>query len=447
MSVAFDLITVIISVALLVSNYKRITQSSRYLIYFLFILYYVAPLILDVLVMRPEYTKSLYRGFRLTRDDELTRCIYDVFVIYAQFIILNFRKWKTTSEYFDSLKVNALEDNLEFKGDNINFILFIGAILPVALAVVLPVNKAALYTFQWREYNILDYTKHFGFIEQFTYIGIICTIVLLVRAFDNRQIVWSAFYAAILFMDLCIQGKRSILFFALLVYILVMLPGLRDKSLDSRKRRQKMFGLVIISAIAIAIMVGMTLIVKVASRGYDASDTSELYTALRIDFFRDDRVRMAIYSILHPSEMKIIDWPGQSLLPFPTWLFPIDHILGKIGISYPAYTTYFCSALLMLPRSQSFTYMTPCIYAELISNFGIIGALIMPFLCVWFASKADKYPYPFNVMIIVSFIAIQMYALSYMAYYFEFVLLMCWLLRSRFKFVFGSIGRDRKDRA
>ena len=70
--------------------------------------------------MRPEYTKSLYRGFRLTRDDELTRCIYDVFVIYAQFIILNFRKWKTTSEYFDSLKVNALEDNLEFKGDNIN---------------------------------------------------------------------------------------------------------------------------------------------------------------------------------------------------------------------------------------------------------------------------------------------------------------------------------------
>lgn len=447
MSIVFDIVAVIISAVLLINNYKRITQSSRYLIYFLFILYYVAPLILDILIMRPEYTKLLYRGFRLTRDDELTRCIYDLFIIYAQIVILNFRRWKTTTEYMESLKVSALEENLEFKSDNINVFLFIGAILPVALAVVLPVNKAALYTFQWREYNILDYTKHSGFIEQFTYIGIICTVILLVRAFDNNKIVLSAFYAMILFMDLCIQGKRSILFFALLVYILVMLPGLRDKSLDQKQRRRKMFGLVLISAIAISIMVGMTLIVKVASRGYDASDTSELYTALRIDFFRDDRVRMAIYSVFHPSEMKIIDWPGQSLLPLPTWLFPIDHILGKMGISYPAYTTYFCSALLMLPRSQSFTYMTPCIYAELISNFGFIGALGMPFLCIWFASKADKYPYPFNIMILVSFVAIQMYAISYMAYYFEFVLLMCWLLRSKFKFVLGNIGRKREDRA
>ena len=67
----------------------------------------------------------------------------------------------------------------------------------------------------------------------------------------------------------------------------------------------------------------------------------------------------------------------------------------------------------------------------------------MPFLCVWFATKADKYPYPFNVFILVSFIALQMYAISYMAYYFEFVFLMCWLVRCRFKIVIGRIGRDR----
>lgn len=215
-------------------------------------------------------------------------------------------------------------------------------------------------------------------------------------------------YGVLLFMNICIQGKRSILFFALLVYILIMLPGLRNKALDSKERRRKMFGIVIIAVIAVGIMIASTLVVKVTSRGYDANDFSELYTALRIDFFRDDRVRMAIYAILNPNQMKIVDFPGQTLLPIPTWIFPIDHILGKFGISYPAYTSYFCSALLMLPRSQSFTYMTPCIYAELISNFGFFGALFMPFLCVWFASKADKYPYPFNVFILVSFIALQM---------------------------------------
>ena len=62
----------------------------------------------------------------------------------------------------------------------------------------------------------------------------------------------------------------------------------------------------------------------------DASDTSELYTALRIDFFRDDRVRMAIYSILNPTEMKIDRFARTDSIPIPTWIFPIDHILGEV---------------------------------------------------------------------------------------------------------------------
>lgn len=442
MSIAFDWLAAIITVLLLIKNYKRLTQSSRYLIYFLFLFFYVAPLFLDILYARPEYTKSLYRGFRLTRDDEMTRCLYDIFVVYVQFVILRFRKWKTEPEYLNSLKNKGFEENLEYKRDNFGLLLFLGAVLPILLVMVLPVNKAALYTFQWREYNVLDYTKHFGFIEQFTYIGIICTMVLLINTIKTKRFGMAILYSVVLFMNLCVQGKRSILFFALLVHILIMLPGLRDKTLDIKQRRRKMFGLIIVAVVAMGIMVSMTLTVKVTSRGYNANDFSELYTALRIDFFRDDRVRMAIYSMLHPDEMTIVDWPGQSLLPFPTWLFPIDHILGKFGIRYPAYTTYFCSALLMLPRTQSFTYMTPCIYAELVSNFGIIGVFAMPFLCVWFASKADKYPYPFNVFIIVSFIAIQMYALSYMAYYFEFVYLMCWLLKKKWKFVVGNLGRS-----
>lgn len=441
MSIAFDIAAVVISIVLLLKNYKRITLSSRYLIYFLFLFYYVIPLILDVVYMRPEYTKSLYRGFNLTRDDELTRCIYDLFVVYSQLVILNFRRWKTTPEYMDSLKVSELEEKLEIKEFTVNLFIVIGAVLPVLLTVILPVNKRALFVFQWREYGIIDYTKHFGFIEQFTYIGIICTLVLLVHAIQNRRFGAVLMYGVLLFMNICIQGKRSILFFALLVYILIMLPGLRNKALDSKERRRKMFGIVIIAVIAVGIMIASTLVVKVTSRGYDANDFSELYTALRIDFFRDDRVRMAIYAILNPNQMKIVDFPGQTLLPIPTWIFPIDHILGKFGISYPAYTSYFCSALLMLPRSQSFTYMTPCIYAELISNFGFLGALFMPFLCVWFATKADKYPYPFNVFILVSFISLQMYAISYMAYYFEFVFLMCWLVRSGKRIVIGRFGR------
>jgi len=251
-------------------------------------------------------------------------------------------------------------------------------------------------------------------------------------------------YGAILYMNICLQGKRSILFFALLNYVLITLPGLRDKTLDIKKRRRKMFGTVIIVTVVVGIMIASTLVVKITSRGYDTSNYSELYTALRIDFFRDDRVRMAIYALFNPSEMRIIDYPGQSLLPIPTWLFPIDHILGVFDINFPAYTNYFCSALLMLPRSESFTYMTPCIYAELISNFGILGMILMPFLCVYFATKADKYPYPLNIFILVSFIILQMYSIPYMIYYIEFVLLMCWMVKSRIRIVVGKVGRVRE---
>ncbi len=447
MSKAFDWITVIISAFLLIKNIKKISKSSRYLIYFLFLFFYVAPLMLDVVFMKPEYTKSLHRGFTLTRDDELTRCLYDVFVIYAQFVILYFQKNRASHGYMKSIRKPLLDDKLKYKWDNVYVLVLLGAVFPIILSVILPVNKAVLYTFQWREYDVIDYNKYFGFIEKFTYMGTICTMLLLTRALNKRDIGLTVFCGITLFMNVCIQGKRSILFFALLVYILIMFLGLQDKSLDQKSRRRKIIGLLFVVITVVVIMIGMTLVVKVTSRGYEASDKSQLYTALRIDFFRDDRVRLAMYHVLHPSEMKILDWPGQSLLPFPTWLFPFDYILGKLGISYPAYTNYFSSAVLMLPRSQSFTNMTPCIYAELVSNFGLFGALAMPFLCVWFAIKADKYPYPFNVFIIVSYIVLQMYAISYMAYYFEFVFFMCWFLKSDVKFVVGNLRRAGRDSA
>src|SRR5690606_38518167 len=40
----------------------------------------------------------------------------------------------------------------------------------------------------------------------------------------------------------------------------------------------------------------------------------EKYENIRIDYFRDQRVKMAIYAQLNPSIMSILDYPGQSLL-------------------------------------------------------------------------------------------------------------------------------------
>jgi len=174
MSIVFDIAAVVLSLILLIKNFKRITLSSRYLIYFLFLFYYVIPIFLDVFIMRPEYTKSIYRGFNLTRDDDLARCFYDVLVVHSQFVILGFRRWKTSPKYMESLKVSVLEEKMETNRFTMDLFIFIGAVLPILLTVILPVNKGALYVFQWREYGIFDYSKYLAFVEKFTYIGISC---------------------------------------------------------------------------------------------------------------------------------------------------------------------------------------------------------------------------------------------------------------------------------
>ena len=76
-------------------------------------------------------------------------------------------------------------------------------------------------------------------------------------------------------------------------------------------------------------------------------------------------------------------------------------------------------------------WMTPTIFAELVSNFSVIGVVVMPFLSLWFARQASKFSSPINAMIIIAYLLIQMYAESYVMLYMEFVLLLCIIVRNR----------------
>ena len=405
-------------------------NGSRYIVYYLFIFFYVIPLVLDYVYMMPSYIRSRYIGFLWSQEDKATRIAYDCFVLYTQLIILKVR----------SVKHNKIEYgyNNEFAHENTDLssdktlLLCLFMTLLVLLSLLFPVNKGILYTLQWRENNLFAYNSYISYLEKFAYIGIFASTLLLLN--KDIAIRYRFFSFCFLYINICIQGKRASLFFFLLVLIVASIPGLKDERTDLKDKRRKLIRLSIISICVLILMAFLTVYVKINSRGYDPTNSLELYTQIRIDIFRDDRVRMALFSLIHPDRMRILQYPMQTIITMPCSLFPIDIILGSFGVNPPSYAYYLSAALENISLASSYTFMTPCIAAEVISNMGYVGLLLFPFICIWFANISDKFRYPINVAILISFVAIQMFAVPYMNYLLEFVILLCISTRVRFVF-------------
>lgn len=424
----FDILTIVISVIIGIKNYKRVVNGSRYIVYFLFVFFYIIPLVLDYVYMMPSYIRSRYVGFLWSQEDAVTRIVYDCFVIYTQLIILQFRNAKSSAIKYDHANGYSQENN--YLSSNKTTLLVFFMVLPVLLSFIFPVNKGILYTLQWRENNLFAYNSYISYLEKLAYIGIFASTLMML----NKNIIlrYRILCFCFLYMNICIQGKRASIFFFLLVLIVSSIPGLKDENTDIKNIGRKLVRLSIIAISVLVLIAILTIYVKIHSRGYDPTNSLELYTQIRIDLFRDDRVRMALFSLIHPDRMKILQYPMQTIITMPCSLFPIDIVLGSLGINPPSYAYYLSAALENLSLASSSTFMTPCIAAELISNMGYIGLLFFPFLCIWFANLSDKFQYPNNVAILISFVAIQMFAVPYMNYLLEFVFILCISTKVRF---------------
>lgn len=419
----FDIITLIISGRLVWKNHKNLMGNTYCIIYFIFFLFYVFPLFLDYLVSLPDYTlQARYLGFANSYLDTNTRIIYDVFLITIQFLLC--RKIPQNNMPLETYCSTEMQTNSH--SPILRLLLLGGMCAPVILTLILPVSKGILYTFEWRELEIFTYNSATHTIEDFSYVGILCSLLLLLQADDKggkRSIVASLVYLVFLYMDLCTQGKRSIVFFAIVCAFIIIIPGVRNNYIENREKAKKQFkSLLLFSVLGMALMIFMTVYVKVNVRGWDANDTMDLYTMTRIDFFKDDRVRFAIYALLNPSEWTILKDIGQTVFPTITWFYPINTILAKMHIVYDSYQDYFSSALQHVVDRP---FMTTSYFAELFSNFSWFGALFMYWLCSLFASMAKKVNYPAKAMILISFLALQMYTVKYLAMFFEFCIVYC----------------------
>ena len=239
----FDYTTIFISCILLIKTIKKIKLKTRYVYFVIFFTIYVVPLILDYLIAAPNYlighmTKN-YSGFIYSQNDELTRIIYDFFLILVQLILLYYKPklkifFKKTEnkdmQYLDSHIINRKY----LKSNEQMICLFFACIAPL-LVLILGNNSMILFKFGWRDIVDIDYInslKMYSTLEKLSYIGVVASLSILCIKADKKNIyiiLLKISSLLLLYMNLCIESKRSILFFALVVFILIQIYIKNDK--------------------------------------------------------------------------------------------------------------------------------------------------------------------------------------------------------------------------
>jgi hypothetical protein len=94
------------------------------------------------------------------------------------------------------------------------------------------------------------------------------------------------------------------------------------------------------------------------------------YSTISEYFFRAEHTRLAIFSCLHPDAVRILSYPGQTILYDLFYYIPRTLWIDK---PYP-YPIYYFAAVMQLGEivNSDWRFQTSC-WPELISNFGIIG--------------------------------------------------------------------------
>lgn len=418
-----DILTIVISLIIAYKCLKKIKESSIYIIYFFFFFIYIIPLILDYVIGLPKYlfywdatnsTYDKYEGFIKSYKDVPTRIIYDVFIILFQIILLRFRPKLKTHGHID-VGCNTL-----IIRKNILLLLVLLSFIPIIFSVAVGYYYIPIL-YGWRENPFLSFiqeSNYYSTIERLTYIGITASLLCLMA--PKQNLFFKILMLIICYMNISIESKRSIIFFAMAVFFLLKYSGYGGKI--------KTVKLAIIAIIGVGVMIAYSIYIKTHIRGYTEYD--QLYTNIRIDLFRDDTMRLVIYSII--SNMKsVIDYPFQSYLTEIIFIFPLDILNGLFRLEVPqvGFNTYLTSALIGAPLSAGERWMTTSMIDEAIANFFLIGCIIVPIILGKISHFVDRSKPFVQVVLLSSVLLTFMYSFNYIAYYLEFALIISLLIK------------------
>ena len=365
--------------------------------------FFGVPLGLDLLFSPPQYLDQ--PGLFRAAQDPATRvvsCLY-VALCAATFWIGRGRDWaRDRNAGAAGLAPGAVPPRFV---QQVRRAATIAALLPVAFLLLTPEPELYVtYGVSATEIVADTVSDWHNALATLTVLSVLAVVVYLslVPRLAGRHVLTCL---PLVFFDCWVNGKRAIVAIALVTL------GYVFWSRGWLSGRRLWIG----AAAGLVLLLGFSVRYQTQVRFMDspfrAGGARELYDNLRIDFFRDNRVEMAVYATLEPELMQIVEYPGQTLLFDALFFVPRSVWPDK---PWP-YAVYFTSAMLNIfpPRSIGWG-MTTSWLDEMVSNFGFVGMLVAPLSLLGLCRLGDSFRWPtlslLTSLVVVLFLALQLSA-------------------------------------
>lgn len=370
----------------------------------LFFFVFILPLILDIFFGVPAYTN--FPGFYEAEKSKLISYIYNLFILFVSYF-----NWFARGK--ETIEINFRDIGIKF-----DILLLILMLVPIFLFLLAPDQSYyKIYGGNPARNYSLEAAAYHGFINVSSFISVIFGAYLISK-YISKNILFGIFVFIIILVDFWLNGKRTIVL--LFSFFLGLLFWLKYRNFKT-----------------IFLILTLFLSFLIYSNWYQSNvrdlgnqvSAEENYENIRIDFFRDQRVKMAIYSELYPHQMKILSYPGQSFVFVGTFYIPRSMWLDK---PYP-YAQYFTSALFFSDAKLWGWGMTTSIYDEFIANFGFFGVIFLQILLFYYFKSVNKvnsnYFKIFSLFLVMLLFMVQI--IAFMAIY---IFGLVWFLKLKNKF-------------
>ena len=367
------------------------------------------PLAIDLLVRSPQYLEQ--PGLFLAATDPATRIVSCLYVSFCAAL------WLAGRERAPREAAGPESAGLpsRFRRQVRQWALVM-AVLPVGFLVLSPEPELyATYGMPATEGIPDTISEWHNTLATFTVLSVLAVVVALslVPRIRPRHMLLAL---PLVFFDCWVNGKRAIVAIAMVTlgYVLWSRGHLRGRRLALGAAA----GLVVLLAFSIQYQTQVRFMAQPFGGG---GAGREVYDNLRIDFFRDSRVEMAVFARLNPERMQILEYPGQTLMFDVLFFVPRSVWPDK---PWP-YAVYFTSSMLNIypPRSLGWG-MTTSWLDEMVSNFGWWGMLVAPLSLLAVCRFGDSFRWP-TLSLLTSLVAVLFLALQLSAFLGVFAL---WIL-------------------
>ncbi len=371
-------------------------QRSILFVQIVFYFFFALPLLLDLAVGPPTFTYQ--RGFLLSQFDRTTNLIY---LSYLAAVPVVFRLVGGAPRYSQApLHVRPLGRWLQ---------LFCwGAMLVFPFVLVLSPAPEDFTRYAAFVAGEAKTSKSYQIIVTATASLAVVGAVLVLTA-PNTLAPLRIATLPFLAVGVWIHGKRSIVALALLLtlYLLWTRGVLRGR----RFIAVSFAAALALGVFSYAYQTQLGRVEDSPMARNDAVTASPIYVNYRVDYGRDAVTRQTIYAELHPDELQVLEYRGQSVLFDVAFFVPRRFWPGK---PYP-YAVYATAAMFDIPPRDMGWGITTSWLEEAIANFGWLGLLLGPMLPALVCRIGDRQRSPFAGLLTVT-IASLLLILQMIAY-------------------------------